>query len=132
MPDGRERRAARTAVADAVVNFKQLFATWMVQYWYPALTSPGETPASTQPGGRSPAPETLAPAHPGDPCPESAEGAMVRCPSCLLGRNAAIVATRWWHLDRPPAELWVRIVLPGCLAESSAQTESIPSALVRR
>jgi hypothetical protein len=30
--------------------------------------------ARPQPGGRPPAPETLAPAHPGDPCPESAEG----------------------------------------------------------
>jgi hypothetical protein len=39
------------------------------------LGSPGATPASTQSGGRPPAPETLAPAHPGDPCPESAEGA---------------------------------------------------------
>jgi hypothetical protein len=39
------------------------------------LRSPGATPASTQPGGRPPAPETLGPAHPGDPCPESAEGA---------------------------------------------------------
>jgi hypothetical protein len=39
------------------------------------LGSPGATPASTQPGGRPPAPETLGPAHPDDPCPESAEGA---------------------------------------------------------
>jgi hypothetical protein len=31
---------------------------------------------------------------------------------------AAIVATRWWQLDRAPAE--------------HAQTESVPSALVRR
>jgi hypothetical protein len=37
---------------------------------------------------------------------------------------AAIGATRWWHLDRPPAELWV---LPGCLAEPSDHTESVPS-----
>jgi hypothetical protein len=42
---------------------------------------------------------------------------------------AAIDATRWWHLDRAPAELWL---LPGCLAEPNAQTESVPSALVRR
>jgi hypothetical protein len=38
-------------------------------------------------------------------------------------------ARRRWHLDRAPAELWV---LPGCLAEPSAQTESVPSALVWR
>jgi hypothetical protein len=42
---------------------------------------------------------------------------------------AAIGTTRWWHLDRAPAELRV---LPGCQAEPSAQTESVPSALVRR
>jgi hypothetical protein len=42
---------------------------------------------------------------------------------------AAIGTTRWWHLDRATAELRV---LPGCLAERSAQTESVPSALVER
>jgi hypothetical protein len=41
---------------------------------------------------------------------------------------AVIGTTRWWHLDRAPAELWV----PPCCLEPSAQTESVPSTLVRR
>jgi hypothetical protein len=45
---------------------------------------------------------------------------------------AAIGTIRWWHLDRAPAELCCILPVNGCLAKPSAQTQSVPSALVRR
>jgi hypothetical protein len=55
--------------------------------------------------------------------PES-HAAVVCCPSICLGRNPCDQVK---VVDRASAELWV---LPGCLAEPRAQTESVPSALL--